>query len=70
MHKVFIAAVALFTIFATPALAAPGAGPDYHRHVPPKTEQRQTQSQVQNSQTNDPYWKPCHITRAGYNSCD
>jgi|RhiMethySRZTD1v2_1073278.scaffolds.fasta_scaffold4041668_1 hypothetical protein len=27
-------------------------------------------SQTRSSQSSDPYWKPCHFTRAGYNSCD
>jgi putative SOS response-associated peptidase YedK len=51
-------------------LPVPGAGRDYHRYVQPKSEQLQKQSQAGNSQTNDPYWRPCHITSAGYNSCD
>ena len=80
MNRLLIA-VALVAL-STPALAVPGtgspnyrdalpgAGRDYHRYVQPESEQHQKQSNAGNSQTNDPYWMPCHITGAGYNSCD
>ena len=68
MNRLFIA-VALAAL-STPALARGEAVPDHHRYVQPTSEQHQKQSKAGNSQTNDPYWTPCHITRAGYNSCD
>jgi len=68
MNKLLIA-VALAAL-STPAEARGEAGSDHHRYVQPTSEQHQRQSKAANSQTNDPYWRPCHITRAGYNSCD
>ena len=69
MNRLLIA-VALVAL-STPALASPGGGrTGFYRYVQPESEQHQKQSKAGNSQTNDPYWMPCHITGAGYNSCD
>ena len=50
-------AIALTAALSTPALAVPGARPDYHRYVQSE-EQHQKQSQAGNRQNNDPYWNP------------
>jgi hypothetical protein len=65
-----LGALALTAALSTPALARGEAGPYHHRYVQPTSEQHQKQSKAGYSQTNDPYWKPCHFTSAGYNSCD
>ena len=63
MNRLLIA-IALAAL-STPALARGEAGPDHHNYVQPTSEQLQKQSKADNSQ-----WRPCHITRAGYNSCE
>jgi hypothetical protein len=50
---------------STPALARGEAGPDQRSYAQPRYEQHQKQSRADNSQ-----WTRCHITRAGYNSCE
>ena len=65
MSKLLIA-IALTAALSTPALAVPGAGPDYHRYV--QSERHQKQSQACNRQNNDPYWKPCNYSDS--NSCE
>jgi hypothetical protein len=46
----------------------PGAGPDHHRRVHQRFEQKQ--SQAEKTQTNDPYWQPCRYSAYGDNTCE
>ena len=67
----FLVAIALVCAFSVPASAAlTGTGPESKPEHRPVQSEQQDRSQTRSSQSSDPYWKPCHITRAGYNSCD
>jgi hypothetical protein len=63
-----LTALAFTVALATPALAMPGAGPDHHRRVHQRFEQKQ--SQAEKTQTNDPYWQPCRYSAYGDNTCE
>lgn len=67
MNRLLVA-LALNAALATPALAVPGAGPETHGQVQPRSQQKQTQAR--NSKANDPYWQPCRYSATMDNTCE
>jgi hypothetical protein len=63
MNRLLIAVV--LAALSTPALVRGKAEPDNHSYTQPTAERHQKQSKAGNSQ-----WRPCYVTRAGYNSCE
>jgi hypothetical protein len=70
MNKLLLA-IAVATIFSTPALADQGTEQGHKASVKSHSESREKQGEVRASQASDPYWKPCHFSRyGGMNTCD